>query len=164
MSAIPAQAKGRQRIMTRLFMRWLAAPRSRRGNAAIEFAILMPVAAFMLVALLDFGMAVNYGLSLRSATRAAIGYAVKNPADTTGIRQIVADAVGTQTDSLTVTTTQFCECVNGASIACGGACADGSATIVFVQIDASQAYAPIIPYPGIPNPIPLSSKAVFRSQ
>ncbi len=45
----------------------LAAPRTSRGQGIVEFALVAPIFLLMLVAVVDFGRALRYGIALNDA-------------------------------------------------------------------------------------------------
>lgn len=135
---------------------------AQNGNFVVEFALFLPVLVAMMAIGFDFGMAIYDSMSLKEAARAGVQYAIKNPADTAGLTQVVADASGIDAANLTVTSTEFCQCANGASVACGTSCADGSATETYMTVLAQEPYATLLPYPLSLAPLSLHGTATLR--
>ena len=137
--------------------------RTRSGNAAVEFALIAPVAMLMLVGVTDYGMAVYDRMQLSSAVRAGIQYAMHHSANPATIEQVVMSALTIDHAAVTVTAAQVCECPGGAATDCDGACPDG-ARRTFIRIDAVQQHDALFDYPGISNPTTLQAQAFVRIQ
>ena len=103
----------------------------RRGVAAVEFAIGVPVLLFMLIIMTDVGLAVNERMNLDQSVRAGADFVMKDVSDLDDIKKLMtAAATGTYADdpgevelaarpdySESVT---WCECPDnpGAVVAC----------------------------------------------
>jgi Flp pilus assembly protein TadG len=140
-----------------------ARSRTRSGNAAVEFALIAPVAMLMLVGVTDYGMAVYDRMQLSSAVRAGIQYAMHHSANPATIEQVVMSALTIDHSAVTVTAAQVCECPGGAAAECDETCADG-ARRTFIRIDATQQHDALFTYPGISNPTTLQAQAFVRIQ
>lgn len=143
----------------RAFLQKLRADRS--GNALVELAFVAPFVIALIVGIVDFGRGVYTRMSLSSAARAGAEY-VSRTGDSAGAPQIVLNAANLDPSSVTVRPASFCECKPGQPATCGTLCADGTSVRQFISITASQAYSPMLPYPGIPNSITLAGSAVLR--
>jgi len=135
--------------------------RARSGNAAVEFALIAPVAMLMLVGVTDYGMAVYDRMQLSSAVRAGIQYAMHHSADPATIEQVVMSALTIDHAAVTVTAAQVCECPGGAAAECDESCPDGPRR-TFIRIDATQQHDALFDYPGISNPTTLQAQAFVR--
>ena len=137
----------------------------QRGVSSVELALVLPFLALLVVAMIDYGTVINYKMQLTNAVRAGTQYAmVRKPVqqDLTGIRQAVFDTAPTdQTGTRALTTGFFCECPNGTAIQCEAECGTGERGS-FVSILLTQQYPLILSYPGLDNPVSLSSEAVIR--
>ena len=144
-----------------MLRRLIGLSRNRDGNVLVEFGLLLPVATVMLLALFDYGRAVHERMALQSAARAGGEYAMKNFSDAAGIEQAVQAAGGLEGQTLSVTTTQFCECPDGTSVACGGTCATGD-FLAFISITVTKPFGTLLPGSIVGNGEILSGSAVFR--
>ena len=139
--------------------------RCRRGTSSVELALVLPFLALLVVAMIDYGTVINYKMQLANAVRAGTQYTmVRKPVqqDLTEIRQAVLDtAPADETGTRALTTAFFCECPNGTPIACEDECGIGERGS-YVSILLTQEYPLILSYPGIDNPVSLSSEAVIR--
>ena len=117
---------------------WQRVSSCRRGAAAVEFALLMPIFVIFLLGFADLGVAVFNKMELMSATRAGAQLALLDSTETTAIRQAVVDSSTTGLTLDDVTADQSCKCADGTDITCGDTCGDGSDNRIFMTIFASQ--------------------------
>ena len=104
--------------------------RDNRGNAAVEFALLMPILLLLLSGLIDFGRAFFTSMELENAARAGAQYGFINGADDLSqIEATVRGASSVDDADLSVATTSFCGCPDGTVQPCaGGDCGCHSST------------------------------------
>ena len=136
-----------------------------QGIAAIELALIAPVLALIIVAIVDFGMAYSRQMTLANGVRAGVQYAmVRRPVqgDTDAIAQTVAD--NSDVALANVTVTWVCTCSDTGSAAptcdvgdCGGADVNHS-----LRIGVFEDYSLILSYPGMSNPINLGDQVLLR--
>ena len=139
--------------------------RREQGAASVELALVLPFLVLLVVAMIDYGTAINRKMQLTNAIRAGTQYAtVRKPVeqDLTEIRQAVLDtAPADKTGTRELSSTFFCECPDGSALVCEDECATG-ARGSYVQIVLREDFPLILSYPGIGNPVSLSSVAVIR--
>src|SRR3954467_9483667 len=114
--------------------RLVSAIKDVHGVAAVELALVSSVLVFLLTGLLDFGMVVYNNMSLESAARAAVQYAVKNPTDAAGIKQVVQQSTAVDPSTVTVTNAMTCQCPDGTSVSCSGSCGAGKLMLIYVSV------------------------------
>ena len=124
------------------------------GSVAAEFALVAPIIVLIAVGIADFGILATKSVALAGTTRIGAEYARLHPADTMGIQNSMQGCTGF-VPALTFPASfpQSCECDDGASIACAESCATvgrPGPNRVFISISASQAFTPLVPWPGIP--------------
>jgi len=68
-----------------------AATRSRRGQAAAEFALLLPLLVILLAGGIDVSRGFYARIELTNAVREGARYGASHPSDESGIRQAVTD-------------------------------------------------------------------------
>ena len=125
------------------------------GSVAAEFALLAPIIILIAVGIADFGMLATKSATLAGTTRIGAEYARLYPADTIGIQHFMQSSM-TFAPALTFPASfpQSCECDDRTSIACSESCATvgrPGPNRVFIKISASQAFIPLMPWPGIPG-------------
>jgi Flp pilus assembly protein TadG len=121
--------------------------RNKRGSIAIEFALIGPALALMLMAATDLALAIHARAEVGNAARAGAEYAAINGYNSSAITTAVTGAT-----SLAVTATPapstFCGCATASGITtqtCGTACAAGGTTGTYVTVNAQYSYTPLFP-------------------
>jgi Flp pilus assembly pilin Flp len=98
--------------------------RGRRGTAAVEFALALPLLTLVLLGVLDLGRAAEQTIRLEAAARAGAQYALSFPEDGAGIAQRVRAALPAEwSDIALVAPAMACECPGAGPASCGGPCA-----------------------------------------
>jgi Flp pilus assembly protein TadG len=125
------------------------------GSVAAEFALVAPIIILIAAGIVDFGTLATRSAVLAATTRIGAEYARLYPADTKGIQSSMQNSTSF-TPALTFPAgfPQSCECDDGTSIACTESCATNGRpgpNRVFITITASQAFTPLVPWPGIPE-------------
>lgn len=135
----------------------------RAGTAAVEFALIAPVVAIVLIGLTDWGLAIEQRERLQTAARAGAQIALFNPTDDAAIRAAVCTAAGatqTRAEALLTTTCPntgslgglvptsrvFCACIvsnTQVGDSCDAACA--GTIVTSVTVSASRGYSRITP-------------------
>lgn len=125
----------------RRFLRRISAPlaSSRRGAAAVEFALLVPVIVAGLTGVANYGLAMYNKMELVSAARAGAQMAIRDREDSTSIKQAVVDSTNLNITVADVTTSESCLCaVDGLSATCGVLCPDNEPTQYYMTVTVSQ--------------------------
>ena len=135
----------------------------RRGSAAIEFALIVPVLLLFIGGLVDFGRAFYYQTELSQALRSGMQYVLKAPTDSAGIASVIA-----QSTSLPITVgapATFCQCYDGSNVSCTATCTIPGAMRSYVRLDASYAWTPMLgTMGGLVPPSPLHDTLIVRTQ
>ena len=124
-----------------------AAMAERSGVAAVEFALILPILVFVLLATVDFSLYIVTRLELEQALRAGGQYALDDFTDTTTITSAVLGA--TNLTGITVTVgSLFCECPGGTSAVCRGQsnytnCTGGISPAAFLNISGTVTHNPL---------------------
>jgi Flp pilus assembly protein TadG len=137
----------------------------RAGNSVIELALALPILLLLLVGIANYGAAAYRQTAIVNAARTGIEYVARNN-DTSAVAQVVAKALETDPSTLTISTTQFCECGDVAAT-CGALCSATPPAVpqnVFLTINVSEPFTPLIDIPVLPYPAMLSARATFRMQ
>ena len=124
------------------------------GSVAAELALVAPVVILIAVGVADFGILAARCAALVAATRIGAEFARAHPLDTSGIQASMQSAMNfAPALSFPASFSRNCECDDGTVIACSESCAThgrASPNRVFMKISASQAFTPLVPWPGIP--------------
>jgi Flp pilus assembly protein TadG len=137
--------------------------RSESGTALVEFALLVPVMAFLLVGVIDVGRYAYYAMVAANAARAGAQYGAENT-------QTVLDAAGMQTaaltdgqnlPNLTATGSHIC-LLDTTQTACPTTGTRQSNWVYYAVVDTSGQFHPLFSYPGIPNPLTISGRSIMR--
>jgi len=142
------------------FMSSLRFARHAGGAAAVEFALLAPVLVVILSGIVGYGLAMFDKIDLVSASRAGAQFALIDSSDTSAIRNAVRDATGLDIASGNVTITEYCECLDASTVACGGTCGDGSDNRYFMTITATYDHTLLL----IGNTVTLTGETTVRIQ
>lgn len=128
------------------------------GASIVEFAVLLPFLAFLLVGLIDFGRYTYCGILAANAARAGVQYGAQNlqtAEDTTGIKNAaLKDAQNLP--NLQASPSPYCLSA-GAVAAC-----TTSGAVPYLKVVASGTFTPLIKYPGLPNQIIVTGSAIER--
>lgn len=137
------------------------------GVAALEFALIAPMLAFLMTGGFDFGRAIYEQHRLSSAARAGVQYAIQSSTTWTNSSSIIAAAradAGDASNSLTVTAGE-CTCPTGTSrCAATSACTGSTLAGTYVKVAVSESYTTLLHYPFVSSPLSLSGQAMIRVQ
>ncbi len=144
---------------------------SQRGTSMIEFALVAPVFAFLLVGLVDVGRYTYYGIVAAHASRSGAQYGAQNLATAADVNtnnassraalSAVADAQNL--NGLTVHAAIVCT-NNNQSSPCPANNTNSTppaGLVYFVRVQVTGNFSPLISYPGISS-IPISSSTMLR--
>jgi Flp pilus assembly protein TadG len=140
--------------------------RDEEGASLLELAIVLPLFPLLLFGAIDFGRAFYLAAEVAGAAQAAALYGSQNPNDTTGMQNAaLADAPNVPNLSAG-TPTVVCECSDGSN---AGSCSpgptcSGSTQVYRVSVTVTGIYSPLIPWPGLPSSMTLTSSAAMRSR
>lgn len=136
------------------------------GNSLIETALVLPILLLLLAVAVDVGRAYRASMIVNAAARAGAAYGIHYPTDTAGM--VLAAKTNTSTMMIvTPTATYGCECGDGtkpvASCTTEPSCSSSTNSVYYVNLKATASYKPIVPWPGIPSSLYLSSTVQLRA-
>jgi Flp pilus assembly protein TadG len=147
--------------------RRLRSPR-QRGSAMIEAGLMLPFLVLLTCGAMDLARVFFAGIAVEGAARAGVqkgSFSVGDAALTEMTTAADSDAAGQGLTGLTTSSRTFCSCVSGTGeVSCSTATCSGAIPPVYVETTARYTFNPIIPYPGIPRNIAMSTSARFRVQ
>ena len=138
--------------------------KSERGSAVVEFAILAPVLVFLLIGVIEISRYAYYALLASSAARAGAQYGAqdtRSAADASGMRAYATADLPANSPLAISGARNFC-LLDGTQTACPTTGARQSNWVYYVEVDAGGTISSLLKYPGIPQLIPVSGKAVVR--
>lgn len=140
------------------------------GQSLIETAFTLSLLLLLLAAAVDFGRAFYMNIEIKGAARAGATYGTTKPSDTTGMKaaaKAAAGDIGSDT-GFSTSASWGCECYSSSTPTIPGpnSCAAppcGANVVYYVSVTASDTYSPILPWPGIPSSLSMSSTATMRA-
>jgi Flp pilus assembly protein TadG len=119
-------------ISTNLNRLW----RASRGNAAVEFALILPILSTVVITISDVtNVAVGTG-EMQTAVRAAAQYLMNGGTNTTTAQTMATDAWNNEPSGGAVTVAEACYC-SGASHSCTTLCSGNTSPQAFYTITAT---------------------------
>ena len=135
------------------------------GNAAVEFALLLPILVLLVAGLIDFGRAYFTRMELENAARAGAQYGILHGTDNLAtIQDIVRQASDVPTADLTVSASTFCACPDGTVQDCTTGDCGGFKPGTYVSISAQTAFVPIFPFANSSRPATITGTALVRTE
>jgi Flp pilus assembly protein TadG len=135
------------------------------GSAIIEFALILPFLILLMIGLVDLGFGAYQSMQVHAAAEAGAQYALRHNWDATAIATAVTSATGSSGISANPAPIQVCGCPDGGTFtlkpSCG-TCPSGSPAGVYASVSARLTYSPVLPYPGLPDPLTLTGQAYRR--
>ena len=156
---------------TRLILRKVTArlAASRRGAAAVEFAIIVPVLATAVIGIANYGLVTFDKMELVNAARAGAQLAIANgdnssSADLTAIKTAVVASVsaGANLTTANVTTTPACQCTDESTITCGDVCTvvDAELSQYFMTVTVEHEFVLLL----LPGDITVTGRVKVRTK
>jgi Flp pilus assembly protein TadG len=144
--------------------RWIIRA-GRRGTAAIEFALAIPILLIVLVGTVEIGFAVYEAMQLYNSAEAGALYASKYGFDAGGIANSVTGATGLKGITASPAPVTFCGCPSAGGVVtatCGATCVSGGVAGTYVRISAAYTHQTILNYPTFGLPTTLTAQSVVR--
>ncbi|OFX03777.1 MAG: hypothetical protein A3D94_00255 [Alphaproteobacteria bacterium RIFCSPHIGHO2_12_FULL_66_14] len=137
----------------------------RRGSAAVEAALILPLLLLMVTGLYDLGFAAYESMQVQSAADAGAQYAARNDWNPAAISGAVTSATGGTGITATPAPSQFCACPTGgilSNISCSATCPNGDTPGLYALVSAQKQHSTVLPYPILPDPLTLTGQAITR--
>jgi Flp pilus assembly protein TadG len=151
-----------------LFRRFFSrAASNTSGAVAVEFGFMVPVLAFMVIAVTDIGLGVYRKMQVENAAQAGIEYAIVHGFDVSAISNAVTSATNSSAITASPSPTTFCGCATGAGIntaSCGTTCPGGALAATYTTASAQATYNTIMDYPFLPSTYTFSKQSTARLQ
>lgn len=136
-----------------------------RGGSLVEIAFLIPLLVLLAIGGIEFGMIALHKMAANSAARAGVQYGaldLTTAANTAGMEEAARDDLGNAADGTLINARQYCYCPTEGEVACTATCADGSFTMMYVEVSVHDEYKYILGYPGIASSFPIDARAHMR--
>jgi Flp pilus assembly protein TadG len=144
---------------------WRFAARDRRGIAAVEFAVLLPVLVLMAVCTMDLGLAVYTKMRVQESAQAGSDYAILHGFDVSAVSSAVANAGDLSGLTATPAPAQFCGCPGSSGVTsatCDSTCPNGNPVGKYISASATVVYHTLMTYPIIPAQYTFASTSTVR--
>ena len=139
----------------------------KRGSAAVEAALILPILLILMTGLFDLGFAFYGNMQVQSAADAGAQYAAQNVWNTAKISTVVSGATGGSGITATPAPSQFCACPTGgtlATISCASNCPNGTTPSLYALVKAQKLHETVMPWPSLPQPLVLTGQSITRIQ
>lgn len=153
--------------------------RSEQGAAFIEFAIVLPLLALLVVGVVETGRWLAFGVQLSNAAHAGAQFGAQNPGlayDTGDIASAACNdsqfSCTTSTpspgrtaapDTMFVTSSVSCAYSNGTtSTSCPTPSSSSVQRNMYLQVSTSGTFKPLMRVPLMPNSVPMSASAIIQ--
>jgi len=155
--------------------------RSKRGQAAVEMALVAPILILVLLAVVDVGRAMYFYIGVVEAARAGAQYGAQSLATAPDTKGMVAAATNDAPQGITMdkpTATETCVCADGTKLKCAdpsaspptGMTTTGGGVIpgtcdprVYVQVQTSATFNTLFHYFVIPSSFRLAGNSQMRA-
>jgi Flp pilus assembly protein TadG len=134
------------------------------GQASVELALSLPLLISLLLVVVEAGRICLVAIALASAARAGVQYGAQNlttVTDNAGM-QNAASADATNLIGMTATGSHYCQCSDGTASTCLTTDCATSHRLLYVKMNTSATYTPLVNWPGVPPAMTLTSQAIMR--
>jgi Flp pilus assembly protein TadG len=138
-----------------------------RGLAAVEFAVIAPVLALVMICTVDIGLGFYRKMQVQNAAQAGAEYAATHGFSATAIASAMASATGYSSVQASPQPYQYCGCASTSGVAtatCGTNCAGGAQAGTYVAVSAQAVYTTLLPYPLLPDTYTFTAQSTVRIQ
>lgn len=139
---------------------------AQSGQAVVELVVIVPLLLLLMLGAVDFGRYVHDGIEVGNAARAGVQYGAQSVVASTDTTGIIAAAQSDAPDiaGLSITASNYCTCDKAAGTQYAGctgmpSCASSDHRDIYVAVVATRTFTPLVPYPGVPNPLLISRTA-----
>ena len=115
----------------------------------------------------DFARAFYAAVTVTNAAGVGAMYGTRSvgaASDVAGITQ-AAQNDAQNLIGMSVTTTKYCQCPDGSSIACTAtSCAGNTKSLLYCSVTAQYSFRTMAPYPGIPSTVLIAKRVIMRAR
>jgi Flp pilus assembly protein TadG len=138
--------------------------RCERGVAMIEFALFLPILAFLFVGVVDYALEIQQTLQIQEAASAGAAYGAipGNQKSVTGM-QTAAQNAASGVSGFSATASDIFACSpGGTAVTSATSCSGYGTPIEYVQVKTSATIPALLAYPGMPSSLTLHGSATYR--
>jgi Flp pilus assembly protein TadG len=139
--------------------------RNRCGTSAVEFALLAPIFAALLLAVADIGMLTLDRIRVQHAAAAGAQEAVLRGFNSDEIAKAGSHATSLAGIRFAPAPVESCGCATGTNIlpaACGSTCDSGAAAGRYVTVSTQATHTTLFHWPGMSSSFDLSAQVTVR--
>ncbi|MGF6305962.1 Flp pilus assembly protein TadG [Bradyrhizobium sp. i1.8.4] len=139
----------------------------RRGVAAIEFGIMIPLLSLMVVSVTDIGLALFRKMQVENAAQAGAQYAIVRGFDAAGVTSAVTAATNSTAITASPKPYQFCGCPTStgiSTVSCGAVCPSGAQAGTYAMVSAQGTYYTLINYQIVATSYTYNAQSTARLQ
>jgi Flp pilus assembly protein TadG len=138
---------------------------SEEGASLVEFAILLPVLALLMVGTIVFGQWMYFGILAANAARAGAQYGSQNLTTAANTSGMQSAALQDGQNLSQFSATPHCYYISGSTTTQCSLPATATpppGAIYYVEVDTTGTFNPLIKYPGMPKNVTVSGKSIMR--
>lgn len=148
--------------------------RSQAGVALVEFALVVPLLALLLVGIIEIGRYAYFSIAVGNAARAGAQYGIYDTTRAVDIQGMEAAAIAdgqNNIKAISATANDVCTCWNSTTgtespnppthAQCGPPCTSGQ-NVTYVEVDTTGNFSSMFSYPIFPSTFTVSAKAIMR--
>jgi Flp pilus assembly protein TadG len=137
------------------------------GISAVEFAMIAPVIALMMVATIDLGIGFYRRMQVQNAAQAGVGFAMVHGFASNSIANAIVTTTNFSGVAATPAPAQFCACPSSTGLTpstCDvtAKCPGGSAPGTYVTAAAEGTYTPLFQYPMLSRDLKFTAQSTVR--
>ncbi len=141
--------------------------KGRKGSVITEFALLTPVLMLMMAGAADFARLLYHAVTIISASEAGSLWGSQSNVYSVLHTQIneFAELDAGDLEGVSSTSSIYCDCPDGAEVDClTESCGEYGLPRLYSRTLVQQTFEPMIPWPGIPNPVVIGKETFIRVQ
>ncbi len=139
----------------------------RKGSVMIEFALLAPLLMLMMAGAADFARVLYHAITVINSSEVGSLFGSQSNVYSVGHTQInhLAELDAGDLEGVSSTSSIYCDCPDGVEVDCQeGFCPGYGLPRLYSRTLVQQTFEPMIPWPGIPNPVVVAKETFIRAQ
>ena len=132
-----------------------------------EFALLAPLLMLMMAGAADFSRVFYHAITVINSSEVGSLWGSQSNVYSvlhTQINQFAEEDAG-DLEGVTSTSSIYCDCPDGVEVDClTGSCGEYGQPRLYSRTLVEQTFEPMIPWPGIPNPVVVGKETLIRVQ